>query len=201
MLSVRDVMTTDLVTIGPDANLREAVELLTRHGVSGVPVVHGARVLGTLSARDIVSFEASTPGVPTERDDGRDVWVETEPLVDDDADTSPAAFFGDLWEDAGADVTERFRATDSPEWDVLAEHTVDEAMSPGVLAVRPSSPVETAAELMKLKGAHRVLVVDRDRLVGIVTPMDITRAVAEHRLQERHYVWVGGRKAPPTRDD
>jgi CBS domain-containing protein len=201
MLSVRDVMTTELVTIGPEANLRDAVELLTRYGISGVPVVLGQRVIGTLSARDIVSFEASTPGVPTTRSNDDDVWVDSEPLILDDADTPPAAFFSELWEDAGADVTERFRATDSPEWDLLAEHTVDEAMSRGVLAVRPSSSVQMAAELMKARGAHRVLVIDRDQLVGIVTPMDITRAVAEHRLQERHYIWVGGRKGAPRTED
>lgn len=201
MLCVRDVMTPDPVTIGPEANLRDAVELLTRHGISGVPVVRGGRVVGTLSARDIIAFEASTPGVPTERDDDDDVWVETAPLFTDDTDTPPSAFFADLWEDAGADVAERFRNTDSPEWDVLAEHTVDEAMSRGVLAVRPASPLQRAAEFMKLTGAHRVLVIDEDRLVGIITPMDITRAVAEHRLSDRVYVWVGGRKSTDTTDD
>jgi CBS domain-containing protein len=194
MLCVRDVMTPDPVTIGPEANLRDAVELLTQHGISGMPVVRGVRVLGTLSARDIIAFEASTPGVPTKRDGDEDVWVETTPLFADDTDTPPSAFFADLWEDAGVDVAERFRNTDSPEWDLLAEHTVDEAMSRGVLAVRPSSPLQAAAEFMKLTGAHRVLVIDGDRLVGIITPMDITRAVADHRLRDREYVWIGGRK-------
>ena len=188
MLLVRDVMTTDLVTLSPEATLRDAVELLTRYSISGVPVIRGGRVVGTLSARDIVSFEASTPGVPTEREDRRDVWVESEPLLLDDADTPPAAFFAELWEDAGADVAERFRVSDSPEWDVLAEHTVDEAMSRGALAVKPETPVHVAAALMKVRGAHRVLVMDQDRLVGIITPMDITRAVAEHRLHAERRV-------------
>lgn len=182
MLRVRDVMTADPVTIGPDASLRDAVELLTRHAVSGVPVVRGRRVLGTLSARDIVAFEALTPGVPRERDD-EDVWVEPEPIILDDTDTPTSAFFADLWEDAGADVAERFRATDSPEWDVLAEHTVDEAMSPGVFAVQLTTSVEAAAEFMKMTGTHRVMVIHGNQLVGIVTTMDITRAVAEQRIR------------------
>ena len=200
MLCVRDVMTTDPVTIGPDTNLRDAVELLTRHGISGVPVVRGGYVVGTLSARDIVTFEASTPGVPTERDDD-DIWVESAPLFADDAETPPSAFFADLWEDAGADVAERFRNTDCPEWDLLAEHTVDEAMSRDILAVQPGSSVQAAAEFMKTSGAHRVLVIEQDHLVGIVTPMDITRAVAEHRLDERVYVWVGGHQGKLTPEE
>lgn len=182
MLCVRDVMTPDPITIGPEASLRDAVDLLTRHGISGVPVMRGERVMGTLSARDIIAFEASTPAVPTERNEPDDVWEETPPLFADDTDTPPSVFFADLWDDAGADVAERLRINDSPEWDLLAEHTVDEAMSRSVLAVRPGSPLQTAAEFMKLTGAHRVLVLDQDRLVGIITPMDIARAVAEHRL-------------------
>jgi CBS domain-containing protein len=185
-------MTADPITIGPEASLRDAVELLARYGISGVPVVRGRRIVGTLSARDIVAFVASIPGVPTERDDD-DVWMEGDPLFDDDDETPPAAFFSDLWENAGADVVERFRASESPEWDMLATRTVEEAMSPAVLAVRSSNPVLDAAEFMKRTGAHRVLVVDDQELVGIITPMDITRAVAEHGLSERKYVWVGAR--------
>jgi CBS domain-containing protein len=200
MLCVRDVMTTDPITIGPQANLRDAVELLTQHGISGVPVVRGGCVVGTLSARDIVTFEASTPGVPTERGDD-DVWDEGGRLFVDDAETSPSAFFAEFWEDAGADVTERFRITDSPEWDLLAEHTVDEVMSRDILAVRPSYPLQTAAEYMKRTGAHRVLVVEEQQLVGIVTPMDITRAVAEHRLNDRVYVFGNGRHAAQTPEE
>jgi len=183
MLRVRDVMTANPITIGTEATLREAVELLTQNGVSGVPVVRGSRVVGTLSARDIVTFEASTPGVPTERAD-EDVWVESPPLLVDDADMPASAYFAELWEDTGADAAERIRVSDSPEWDVLTEHTVDEAMSHAVLAVHPSSAVQSAADYMKATGAHRVLVIEGGRLVGIVTTMDITRAVAESRLTE-----------------
>jgi CBS domain-containing protein len=184
MLRVCDVMTASPITISPEANLRDAVELLTRYGVSGVPVVRGGCVMGTLSARDIVTFEASTPGVPTRREEP-DIWAEdAQPLLDD-SEIPASAFFAELWEDAGADVAERFRVSDSPEWDVLAGHSVEEAMSTAVLAVRPGVSVQTAAEFMRVTGAHRVLVIDQDGLVGIITPMDITRAVAEHRLNQR----------------
>lgn len=181
MLSVREVMTAEPITIAPEATLRDAVELLTANGVSGLPVVASGHVVGTLSARDIVSFECGTPGVPMERDDD-DVWQEGTAVFSDDNSVPPAAYFAELWEDAGADVTERFRCSDTPEWDFLREHTVQEAMSQDILAIEPAAPVQTAAEFMKRSGAHRVLVTDASRLVGIITTMDITRAVAEQRL-------------------
>jgi CBS domain-containing protein len=185
MLSVRDVMTRDPITIAPQATLRDAVDMLTMHGVSGLPVVARGVPVGTLSARDIVSFTSITPGVPTERDED-DLWDEAvvagTDSRDDDDDDVPGAYFADLWEGAGADVAERFRVSDSPEWDILNEHTVDEAMSRDVISVESSTPLDAAAESMQRVGAHRALVVDDCTLVGIVTTMDVTRAVADHRL-------------------
>ncbi len=183
MLSVRDVMTAEPITIAPEATLRDAVELLTANGVSGLPVLASGRVVGTLSARDIISFECGLPGVPMERDD-EDVWQEGTVVFSDDNSVSPASYFAELWEDAGADVSERFRCADTPEWDFLREHTVQEAMSQDILYIAPAAPIQVAAEYMKRSGAHRMLVTDATRLVGIVTTMDITRAVAEYRLHE-----------------
>jgi CBS domain-containing protein len=42
--------------------------------------------------------------------------------------------------------------------------------------------VSTAAEMMKKRKVHRVLVTDGEALVGIVTAMDITKAAADQRL-------------------
>jgi CBS domain-containing protein len=172
MLTLRELMTPTPVTITPGATLREAVDLLTAVGVSALPVVDGDHLVGLLSAQGLIAFEASTPGVPIERDVS-DVW-DGEPEADDEA---PAGeYFTDLWEDAGTDVVERFRASEGPEWDVLAEHTVEEAMTLNPPRLAPTASAMVAAELMRSTGSHGVLVVEHDRLCGIVTTMDITRA-------------------------
>jgi CBS domain-containing protein len=67
MMTVRDLMTTDVTTVDPDLTLRDAVELFAQRHVSGAPVMTGARVVGVLSTSDVLAFEAATPGVPTER--------------------------------------------------------------------------------------------------------------------------------------
>ncbi|RMG15811.1 MAG: IMP dehydrogenase [Deltaproteobacteria bacterium] len=46
-------MIVDPVTIGPDAPLSEAVALMRRHEISGIPVVEGERLVGILTSRDI----------------------------------------------------------------------------------------------------------------------------------------------------
>ena len=44
---------TDPVTVGPNQSLREAVDIMKQHDISGVPVVEGTRPVGILTARDI----------------------------------------------------------------------------------------------------------------------------------------------------
>lgn len=41
------------LTIGPDASVRDAVELVRQHGFSGFPVVEGKRVVGIVTGRDL----------------------------------------------------------------------------------------------------------------------------------------------------
>jgi CBS domain-containing protein len=69
-----------------------------------------------------------------------------------------------------------------PEWDALDEHTVAQVMSLRILSVSPDSDVRTLAERMDADGVHRLLVMEEDVLVGIVTALDLVRAVARGDL-------------------
>lgn len=181
MLTVRDLMTTDVMTVSPDLSLRSAIELLTGQHVSGAPVVAGRRVVGVLSLCDLLSFESVTPGVPTERAELElEEWEQ--PVDWKEGEEPPAAFFSEQWSDAGADVLERFAHSASSEWDPLAEHTVGEVMTRTVCAVAPSVDAYTAADYMVRAGVHRLLVMEGDRLAGILSSLDIVRAVALHHL-------------------
>src|SRR5215510_1466519 len=64
MLRVRDIMSTEVVTVPPDLTLQDTIELLTTKHVTGAPVVAGDRIVGVISATDLLSFAATTPGVP-----------------------------------------------------------------------------------------------------------------------------------------
>ena len=46
-------MIVDPVTIGPDATLGDARELMKRHGISGIPVVENGRLVGIITNRDL----------------------------------------------------------------------------------------------------------------------------------------------------
>lgn len=182
MVRLHDIMTLDVLTVSPETTLREAAELLFDEHVSGVPVVAGEQVIGVVSTTDILDFVSSEPGVPTERREMLEwgQWPEIEPW--EEGTEPPSAFFADYWSDAGAEVQERFQATQGPEWDRLNEHTVAEVMSRSALALKPGTEVREAAELMLTAGVHRVLVLEDGRLVGLVSTTDIMKAVSQHGL-------------------
>lgn len=49
-----DVMTTEVITIGPDASVQRLAELLSERGVSGLPVVEDGRIVGIVSEGDLL---------------------------------------------------------------------------------------------------------------------------------------------------
>jgi CBS domain-containing protein len=190
MLKVRDVMTRDVVTLSPAATLREAAETLAAHHVSGAPVVDGGKPVGVLSLTDILDLLASTPPTPAERTDALDwkAMVEDPPGWLGEAEAQ-GTYFSELWPDAGPDTYERIVTSQAREWDQLSAHVVAEGMSRALRWVGPEVDVVVAADTMQRARVHRLLVLEHGRLVGVISTMDVTRAVAEHRLVTRRYVF------------
>jgi len=72
MLKLRDIMTTEVLTIAPDVSIREAAELLATERLGGMPVVANGRIVGMLSASDLLDFIAGLPAEPPDMDGGRE---------------------------------------------------------------------------------------------------------------------------------
>jgi CBS domain-containing protein len=53
-MQVRDLMTHNVLTIGPGESLREAARVLVDNAISGLPVVDGGEVVGVISEADIL---------------------------------------------------------------------------------------------------------------------------------------------------
>lgn len=72
---------------------------------------------------------------------------------------------------------------------------VRDVMSPAVLTVAQSAPLEDAIRRMAFEGVHRLVVLDgEERLVGIITSMDVLRDLAGFPRQPHRSFAV----APPT---
>src|SRR5512135_2911742 len=57
-LAVKDVMTTDVVTTGPETSLIDAAGILTERKIGCLPVVENGRLVGILTEGDFVALVA-----------------------------------------------------------------------------------------------------------------------------------------------
>src|SRR6478672_137289 len=72
----------------------------------------------------------------------------------------------------------------------LDDVMVSEVMTRHIQSLPPECGVEEAAAFMKDAQIHRVMVMKEDDLVGIVSTMDVAKAVADHRFTRRTYVFA-----------
>lgn len=196
MLRVQDVMTKDVATLAPDMSIRDAMELFSHRHISGAPVVSGREVVGVISSTDLIGFATMLPPVARQQQVDRT----DESLLDDDnaekfdqdGELPMSAYFNELWDDAGDAVVERMTDATGAEWDALSEHTVSEAMTNHFYSLPPTATVREAAEMMSRFNVHRILVINGDKLVGVISASDVARAAAEDRLTKRSFVFNAG---------
>jgi len=58
-LVIGDIMTTPVVTIGPEAELGQAIGLMNQTGKRRIPVIEGNDIIGMISATDIIRVLAT----------------------------------------------------------------------------------------------------------------------------------------------
>jgi CBS domain-containing protein len=61
----------------------------------------------------------------------------------------------------------------------IQQKTVGEVMTGDIHSLPSSASIRNAATLMREKRIHRVLVIDDDALVGMVSALDVARAVSD----------------------
>lgn len=181
MLTVRDLMTEDLVTVTPTTTLREAAEAMASDHVSGLPVVEDGEAVGVVSATDVLGFAADAPGAEIDR--GREPGLEQIPEGQawEEGARMPT-YYTERWEEEAYSFGEMLPDTDRPEWNVLEENQVAEVMTRSLHTVTAGDSVRDAARAMLDARVHRLLVVEDDRLIGVVSTTDVMEAVAEHGI-------------------
>lgn len=154
-LRARDIMQTKVVTVLETLTVRELAKLLMKLRITGAPVTNtDGSVVGIVSETDIVGIDAIA------LDDLKD---EVHPYFR----ISKEAFGGNTY------------LINLEDLKLPPEKTISEIMTPWVVAASPETLIVDVAKSLSEKGIHRILVLDEDkRLLGIITSMDIVRAVS-----------------------
>jgi len=147
-LKAKDIMTKKVITASPADDVEQVARLLTKHRISGMPVVDEERkVVGMISEGDLVLREKKVEAPGYTEILGAVLYLD-----------SPKKFFDEVKK-------------------VMALQ-VGELMATKVYAVDADTGVDEVATIMVEKGINRVPVLDQEkRLVGLITRQDILRSV------------------------
>ena len=138
-VTVREWMSRPVTTIGADAPVRQAAELMKNRKIRHLPVVdHDDLLIGIVTDRDLRQM-----------------------------------IFDPLIQERLGEVVEALDAL-----------TVREVMTWAVITVRPETGIRQAMRLMREQKVGALPVVERGRVVGMLTERDILRA-AEALIRER----------------
>ena len=147
MITAKDIMTTQLITLTPEMDFTTAAKILLDNHINGAPVVNEQKeLIGLLCQSDLVAQHKQLP-VPT--------------LI--------------TLLDSYVRLTSTKQL--EKEARKIAALTVEEAMTPTPITVAPDSTIETIAALMVDKCMHTLPVVDGERLVGIIGKEDVLRTL------------------------
>ncbi len=146
-LTVRDIMTVDPHSVGPDLTVREAARTMVDRRIGALPVVEDGKLLGIVTEGDLIM---------------QDVKLEYPTYLHliDGIITLPGAqlrFENELKKAVAADVR--------------AVMTIDP------ITIQASASVEDAATLLVERDVSRLPVLDGEALVGIVSKSDVVRSL------------------------
>jgi CBS domain-containing protein len=148
-----DVMTTNVITVGPDTSVQEVAKILSERNISGVPVVDAEnRLVGIVSEGDLLHrVETGTERRPDRRSGRRRSW----------------------WLDTVGSDEELARH-------YVKSHgrTAKDVMTSEVIWVSDATELADIANLLETKRIKRVPLVRDGKLVGIVSRANLVRALA-----------------------
>lgn len=54
MITAKDVMTTDVITVDPETSVKEAANIMSENDISGLPVVKNGELVGIVTENDLI---------------------------------------------------------------------------------------------------------------------------------------------------
>ncbi|UZP68376.1 CBS domain-containing protein [Desulfovibrio mangrovi] len=147
MLTARDIMSTNVITVTPETDIPTAARLMVDNKFNGLPVVSkDGTLVGIICQSDLISQQKKL-NVPT-------LFTVLDGII-------PMRSMSDL----------------DAEMRKIAASKVSEAMTSAPTTVRPTTPIDEIASLMVDNQYHSLPVVENGQVVGIVGKEDILKTL------------------------
>lgn len=147
MLTVKDIMKTDIISVSPETEITYATKLLLENHINGVPVIDkNGKLVGIICQSDVIAQQKKLP-IPS--------------------------FFSFL--DGFISLSSMKNL--EKEVKKISAIAVSQAMTPNPVTVRPDTVIEVVAALMVDSNYHTIPVVEGGKLVGIVGKEDVLRTL------------------------
>ena len=198
-IKAKEIMSSPLITIGPEASVEEACELMAENDIRRLPVMENEELVGIISVRNILTnapehvqkFYPAEGEVVAELLEVGDVMTR-EVITEDEA--TPVNKISEEMKVRGIGsvvitsegkpagiVTDRDIAIKVIMKDRKAsEIKAKEIMSSPLITIAPEAPLEKACELMAENDIRRLPVMENDELVGIISVRNILTNAPEH---------------------
>lgn len=160
MLKVKDIMSSPVLTIGPETTVKDASAMLAENNISGLPVVDMGKIVGVFSEADVLK------SIKTQKKDLRLVYPSVSSL-------------GIAFQE---EVTQRELLE---AYEEIGNMPVKEVMSRQVEAVGPDQTLSEAVMRMVQRGIHRLPVVEKSQIIGIITRGDVIRGLAKDAVNSK----------------
>lgn len=141
---IKDIMTSEIVTVREDDTVEKCANLLITHNLSGLPVLdQSGKVKGIVTEGDLIRRASRVKGPAALEVLGGIFYLE-----------SPKKFMDDLKKTMG--------------------NSAKDIMTKNLITVDPDKPIEEAATLLVQNKIKRLPVIDKEgNLIGIVSRKDI----------------------------
>lgn len=154
-LLAKDIMNPQVITVPDDWPVQKLAEFLVEKAITGAPVVDGdGKLMGVVSLMDIARY-ASEISQEIEEDKPHDFYLQS-------------------WEDKlSPEDIRSFHIQEPP------DGSVRDIMTPMIFKVNADTPVPDIAKMMVHGRIHRLMVVEKEEMVGIITALDMVKLLEE----------------------
>lgn len=154
-LTAKDVMNPNVLSVPDDWTIEELAQFLIDKAITGAPVAdESGKLIGVVSLTDIVQHDSLA-----------EMRVRA---------NEPHDYYLHGWEDRlSPEEISSFHVEEKP----LV--TVREIMTPFVFKVDEQTPIQEVADTMIGGRVHRLMVTHNERVVGIITTMDLLKVIRD----------------------